>query len=169
MCAKVYIDVRDAMKVNDLYGEMIYWIETHDGDPFMRELADRHYSREKPGSKCFVGVGEKIVLKTPDSKALFAWLYSDPKLRLDNLDGINCTIFRNESNVLSSKLILEAEKFAIEKWGKNKSELMLFTYVNEDKVKSTYPGYCFKKAGWEYVRKNKSGKLRLFVKKVILK
>ena len=112
----------------------------------------------------FVGVGEKIVLKSPDGKALFAWLYS--KIRMDNLDGINCTIFRNESSELSSKLILEAEKFALEKWSKGKDELLLFTYVNPNKVKSTYAGYCFLKAGWEYVRMSKTGKLKLFIKKV---
>ena len=97
---------------------------------------------------------------SPNGDALFAWLRSKPEYRLDHIDGVNCTIFRNESSVLSSKLILEAEKFAREKW----PGLKLFTYVSKTKVKSKNPGWCFIKAGWKYQGENKKGNLRLFVK-----
>ena len=143
-----------------LFNEPVYWIESHDGNIHARKLADRHYSRETKGSKQFVGAGEKIVLMSPNGDALFAWLRSKPEYRLDHIDGVNCTIFRNESSVLSSKLILEAEKFAREKW----PGLKLFTYVSKTKVRSKNPGWCFMKAGWKLVGENKSGELRLFVK-----
>jgi hypothetical protein len=144
-----------------LLNEPVYWIISHDMNPIAQKLADRHYSRKTPGStKGFMGPGEKLVLLSPDGKALFAWLRSDPELRADHIDGVCCTIFRNEGPVLSSKLILEAEKFAHERW----PDLKLFTYVSKEKVQSKNPGWCFIKAGWKLVGENKTGKLRLFEK-----
>ncbi len=144
-----------------LLNEPVYWIISHDMNPHAQKLADRHYSRKHPGSrKGFVGPGEKLVLLSPDGNALFVWLRADPALRGDHIDGVNCTIFRNESPVLSSELILEAEKFAHDRW----PGLKLFTYVSKERVKSKNPGWCFMKAGWKPEGENKSGKLRLFVK-----
>lgn len=144
-----------------LYGEEIFWLISHDMNPIAQKLADRHYSRKNPGATTgFCGPGEKLVLLSSDGKALFAWIRSDPELRADHIDGINCSIFRNEGPILSSKLILEAEKFARERW----PGLKLFTYVSKTKVKSKNPGWCFMKAGWKLVGENKTGKLRLFEK-----
>ena len=127
-------------------------------NPTATRLADRHYSRKHPKSKKgFVGPGEKIVLLSCDEKAVFVWLHANPEMRGDHIDGINCTIFRNESPVLSSILILEAEKFAHERWPDKK----LFTYVDPKKVKSTKPGYCFIKAGWKITGNSKNGLLLL--------
>ena len=143
-----------------LFDEEVYWTISHDMNPIAQRLADRHYSRKTPGAKTgFVGPGEKMVLLSSDGKALFAWLHSDPKLRADGIDGVNCTIFRNEGPVLSSKLIIEAEKFANEKWPGKK----LFTYINPKKVRSKRPGWCFIKAGWKQVGISKKG-LLLFTK-----
>ena len=147
-----------------LFDEPVYWVISRDMNPIAQKLADRHYSRENPGSKKgFIGPGEKIVLLSSDGKALFAWLRQDPELRLDHIDGVNCTIFRNEGPVLSSKLILEAEKFAHDRW----PGLKLFTYVSKEKVKSQNPGWCFMKAGWKPAGENKSGELRLLVKEAM--
>ncbi len=144
-----------------LFDEPVYWVISRDMNPIAQKLADRHYSRKNPGSKKgFIGPGEKIVLLSSDGNALFAWLRQDPELRLDHIDGVNCTIFRNEGPVLSSKLILEAEKFAHDRW----PGLKLFTYVSKEKVKSKNPGWCFIKAGWKPAGENKSGELRLLVK-----
>ena len=147
-----------------LFDEPVYWVISRDMNPIAQKLADRHYSRENPGSKKgFIGPGEKIVLLSSDGNALFAWLRQDPELRLDHIDGVNCTIFRNEGPVLSSKLILEAEKFAHDRW----PGLKLFTYVSKEKVKSKNPGWCFIKAGWKPAGENKSGELRLLVKEAL--
>jgi hypothetical protein len=73
---------------------------------------------------------------------------------MDNQTGYNCAIFRNESSRLSSDIILEAEQFAIEKWGPNR----MYTYIDPGKIKSENPGYCYKKAGWHFEGKTKSGK-----------
>ena len=144
-----------------LFDEPVYWVISHDMNPKAQELADRHYSRKTPGSKKgFIGPGEKLVLLSPTGDALFTWLRSRADYRGDKIDGVNCTIFRNEGPVLSSKLILEAEKFAHDRW----PGLKLFTYVSKAKVKSQNPGWCFMKAGWKPAGENKSGELRLLVK-----
>lgn len=68
-----------------------------------------------------------------------------------------CSIFRNESEVLSSLLIEEACQLAWQRWPRQR----LFTYVWDDKVKSPNPGYCFKLAGFKYCGRNKDGRLSL--------
>lgn len=116
------------------------WIRIHDADNEARNLFDRHYSRihykdgRKP--KKFIGPGEYIALTTAKRDALFVWRKFISK---DNQEGINCAIFRNESDLLSSELILEAEKLAILKWG----DVRFYTYVNAKKIRSENPGCCF--------------------------
>ena len=147
-----------------LNGNVVLWLQSHDRNPFATALADRHYSRKHIGAKNgFVGPGEKLVLMSPDNRALFVWLRANPDYRGDKQKGINCTIFRNESSVLSSKLISEAEAWALKRWP---DEKRLFTYVGKTKVKSSKPGWCFIKAGWKIVGENKSGKLVLLEKLV---
>lgn len=113
------------------------WIETRDGDGFARLLADRHYSRKTVGANLFVGPGEKLVLVTLNYDALFSWLLS--RYRKDSQEGVECTIFRNESDTLSSQLIREAVEKAHEKWPGQR----LFTYVADSKVRSINPGYYY--------------------------
>lgn len=123
-------------------------------DDEMRQLADRHYSRRTVGGKQFAYSGRKLVLRDTAGLVLFVWMYPDPELRSDGQVGYNCSIFRNESPRLSSEIILEAEQHAFAKWGPNR----LYTYVDQTKVASPNPGYCYKVAGWAYVRLSASGK-----------
>lgn len=124
----------------------ITWLQIKDGNDTARKLFDRHYSRYhyKDGrkSKLFVGPGEKVVLMTSDQSALFVWRKFKSA---DNQRGVNCAIFRNEGLLLSSNLILEAEKIAWQKWPDER----LYTYINSKRIRSTNPGYCFQKAGWK--------------------
>jgi len=123
------------------------WRIVSERNKIARALADRHYSRKTPGHHLFVGPGERLILLSYDEKALFVWRYS--RIRRDGQEGIECTIFRNEGNLLSSYLILEAEKFAIKKWPWC---TRLFTYVDPTKIRSTNPGFCFMMAGWKRVK-----------------
>lgn len=128
------------------------WIEVKDGDNDAFLLMSRHYSfrryrdfrrenKSNPNRRLFIGPGEKIVLVTPCLDALFCWRFF---FQFDRTKVLHCSVFRNEGPVLSSSLIIEAEKIAVEKWGRR----IAFTYVNTKKVRSTNPGFCFLKAGW---------------------
>jgi len=138
-----------------------HWYSVKDGDASARSIFNRHYSRHfyadgrKP--KLFVGPGRKMVLMTSDCKALFVWrkFISD-----DGQQGINCAVFRNEGNYLSSDLILEAEQLVWNAWSNER----LYTYIDPKKVKSSNPGYCFLKAGWRKCGITKKNKLVILEK-----
>lgn len=143
----------------NLFNEV--WIIIKDGDISALNLFNRHYSKYhyKDGRKPnrFVGPGERVVLITADGKALFVWR----KFRdASGQHGINCAIFRNESDYTSSYLINEAVKIAWERWPNER----LYTYVNAKKIKSVNPGYCFKVAGWKYCGITKTRKLIILEK-----
>ncbi len=134
---------------------------TNHFDQECRVLADRHYSRRTPGAKQFCYSGRKLVLRDAAATVLFVWMFPDPKYRMDDQTGYNCAIFRNESPRRSSAIILEAEGMAVEKWGPAR----MYTYIDPAKIKSSNPGYCFKMAGWRFVRITQSGK-HLLVKEL---
>ena len=132
------------------------WLTTKDGDPGARRIFDRHYSRRiyKDGRMPaqFIGPGEYICLVLPDYSALFIWR-KFIEIHEVKPKGINCAVFRNESDFLSSDLIVEAEQWAWEKWPGER----LYTYVNSKKIRSSNPGFCFLKAGWRKSGKSKGG------------
>ena len=121
------------------------WIPVLDGNESARHLFDRHYSRyryadgRKP--KLFVGPGEKMVLSTPCAMALFVWRKF---ISGDGQEGVNCAVFRNETDMRSSDLIMEADALADARWPGQRH----YTYVDAGKIRSTNPGYCFQRAGW---------------------
>ena len=132
-------------------------IRTTHMDAEMSVLADRHYSRRTPGARQFCYSGRKLVLRDAEATILFVWMFPDVSLQMDNQQGYNCAIFRNESKRLASEIILEAEQFAVDKWGPNRA----YTFVDARKIRSANPGYCFLMAGWHKCGKTKSGKLIL--------
>jgi hypothetical protein len=132
-------------------------VKTTHFDPEMAMLADRHYCRRTIGAAQFCYSGKKLVLRNTEGTVLFVWMFPDPSMRMDGQHGYNCAIFRNESSRLSSDIILEAEQLAVQKWGPNR----FYTYVDPTKIKSSNPGYCFKKAGWQYRGLSKGGKVLL--------
>lgn len=92
----------------------------------------------------FVGPGGKMVLLTPDARALFVWRkFIDDSGQI----GVNCAIFRNEGcggGRRSSELILDAMQHAWARWPGER----FYTYVDPKEVRSSNPGYCFIVAGW---------------------
>ncbi len=128
-------------------------IRTTHFDDECRQLADRHYSRRTPGARQFCYSGRKLVLRNTEGTVLWVWMFPDPVMRMDGQTGYNCAIFRNESTRSSSDIILEAERWAVEKWGPDR----MYTYVMPSKIKSVNPGYCYKIAGWKFERLSASG------------
>jgi len=150
-----------------------HWLPAKDGDPRVYALMRRHYSshiyadgrrRNLNYRNRFLvcGPGEKMVLLTVDCSALFIW-----RKFIDDSgqQGVNCAVFRNEGEVLSSELILEAEQLAWLKWPGER----LYTYVDPKKVKTALwyfrkpnPGKCFIMVGWRRLEQmTKSGKVIL--------
>ena len=128
-----------------------HWEVVGDANDWARGLYHRHYSRYKyhdgRNPKKFTGPGQTISLLSWDGSALFVWRKF---ISMDKVHGhgINCAVFRNEGKARSSELILEAEGYARLKWPGER----FYTYVNPKKIRSTNPGYCFKAAGWRFVK-----------------
>jgi hypothetical protein len=123
------------------------WTEIRDGHLAALTLFGRHYSalpyRDGRDRRRFVGPGFRMVLLTPDARALFCWRKFKS---LDHQEGVNCAVFRNEGSSYgrSSDLITAAMGLAWTRWPGER----LYTYVNAKRVASPNPGFCFKSAGW---------------------
>jgi hypothetical protein len=147
-----------------LFEDDCLWVQINDGDELAFSIFKRHYTfrkwRQRNGKngKRFGGPGEQIILISTDHKALFVW--RKEVFRKDGQSGICCAVFRNEGDLLSSKLILQAEQIAMRRWPQER----LFTYVNSKKIRSSNPGYCFKKAGWRQCGTSKAKKLIILEK-----
>ena len=144
-----------------MFAEFGPWFEIKDGDARGRAMLNRHYSANRYADgrlvRLFVGPGEKMVLMTADSRALFVWRKFIDK---SGQQGVNCAVFRNEGDYLSSDLILAAEELAHLRWPGER----LYTYVNPRKIKSPNPGYCFKMAGWRTCGRSKTRRLVILEK-----
>ncbi len=117
--------------------------------PWSALIADRHYSRRTIGSPQFMPPGQTLILGSLSQDAIFGWWRPHPRSgirAMNNLDGWTCTIFRNESPMLSSALILEAETMLQDRHECGPDGML--TYVWDKRVASVNPGYCFKRAGW---------------------
>jgi len=124
------------------------WEVAHKSHPAALALADRHYSRRKPGSNQIGPPGRKLVLVSPAGDALWLSHWPNAELGLDGLDAYRCSIFRNEGPVLSSDLILAAMDLTVRLWGPTPRDGWV-TWVDRAKVRATTnPGYCFLVAGW---------------------
>jgi hypothetical protein len=143
-----------------------FWQQVTKFDSRACALADRHYSRRKPGSHQFMPPGQTLVLLSLDAQAVWGWWrpHPDSGLRaMNNRDGWTCTIFRNESLALSSDLILAAEDVLLGSGFTIGPDGML-TYVWDKRIHSVNPGYCFKCAGWRAIGRSADGRKTLLQK-----
>ena len=151
------------MEIKALYQpEDEIWIAIKDGDPRAYSLYRRHYShslygRNRRETMMIAGPGEKTVLITPDCMSLFIWRkfiehgQTEPR-------GINCAVFRREGGQwVASDMIIQAQERAWDRWPGER----LYTYIAPWAIKSSNPGYCFKKAGWRQSRITPRGLLEL--------
>jgi hypothetical protein len=138
----------------------IWWL-TKDGDKTCLAMYEQHYSkreyRDGRVRKLFCGPGEKIVLRTSSGDALFVWRKFidsciDERTGLPQ-EGINCAIFRNESNIQASELVRQADRIADFCWPSERH----YTTVNPKRVRSRNPGFCFIMAGWRRCGVTKGG------------
>lgn len=142
----------------------MHWQESHRADPEARALADRHYSRQKPGTPQFVPPGRCVVLKIP---GLAYWVTSYPFAEWVKHAWAGawvCSAFRNESDILSSTLIRQAISatrcLALDKPNWDLPDMGMVTFVDAGKVrKKRDPGRCYTKAGFTRLKETTAGGL----------
>jgi hypothetical protein len=139
------------------------WRPSHRFHQPARALADRHYSRQKPGTPQFMPPGSCRVLIAENHKAVFGLSFPDPRYVKHAWAGAWITsIFRNESaGPLASDMIREA--MAIMQTLYEVPELGCVTFVDPKKVRGVHErgelikGFCFKRAGFRAVGETKKG------------
>ena len=142
------------------------WKPSHRADPEAREVADRHYNRQKVGTPQFVPPGRCMVLKR---KGCF-WITSFPFARYVKHQWAGayvCTAFRRERGPLASDLIREAVALTIQhhlitpSWAKDDlPALGMVTFIDPRKVRAKPDfGQCYYRAGFEYAGRTKKDDL----------
>lgn len=141
--------------------QAIYWQQIHHSDPRALEMADRHYSRQAPGTPEFTPSGHKVVLMhfAADGTPAALWASHRPApgkaVRADGRDAWACTMFRVEQRtVAASELIKEAVGVTRGLWGDVPPGDGFYTTINPRMVAPIKRrgqdvwGYCYIKAGW---------------------
>jgi hypothetical protein len=133
---------------------------SHSAHPLARAIADRHYNRQKPESIRFVPPGRCVVFTTPNGDAVWAtsWPYAEYVRHAWAGAWVN-SLFRNESDHLSSELIREAIAATLWKWPEPPT-LGIVTFVDASKVRHKRdPGRCYTKAGFTRLKETTKGGL----------
>lgn len=140
------------------------WMRVSAADPLVRVMADRHYPRQKAGSRFFSPPGRKVVFSLPTRDAYWITLHQQ---HVDHAwpGAWCCSAFRNESSVLSSELVVEALAATRALWGDPPAEGMI-TFVDPTATarrrgRRSLPGHCFRVLGFAEVGSTGSGKLCL--------
>jgi hypothetical protein len=137
------------------------WFLSHRADPRALHLANAHYTRQSPESPQFVPPGRCMVLLTEHADALWVTSYPYREYVKHAWAGAwICSLFRNESQHLSSHLITEAVAATRWYWS-TVPALGMVTFVDATKIKSHNPGCCYKKARFEHVGSTRGGLIAL--------
>lgn len=140
----------------------MHWYLTYRADKRASALADRHYSRQTIGAVQFAPPGRALVLLNREASALWvtSWPFPEYVLR-EWKDAWLCSLFRNESSILSSELILEAVAVTRWKYGTPPPSGMI-TMIDTQKVRHKRdPGRCYRKAGFNPIGYTQNGLLVL--------
>lgn len=93
------------------------WTVVQKADPRCLELADRHYTRQRPGTKQWTRPGYNCVMLAEFRRGTAIWAWWRPKWedgrpgtsRKDGLRVVECTMFRREGTTpLASEMIRAA-------------------------------------------------------------
>lgn len=137
------------------------WRPSHRADPPALALADKHYSRQNPGSPQFMPAGSCRVLVAENRKAVFGMSVPKPEyVKHAWPDAWVVSIFRNEdAGPLASDMIRDA--LAIMQTEYVMPPLGCITFVDPKKVPGILvhgervKGFCFMKAGFKAVGETK--------------
>lgn len=138
---------------------MMIWHRSHRAEPAARAVADRHYNRQSIGAQDFMPPGRCCVFYLEAERGPAVWGTSWPfaeYVRHAWGGAWMCSIFRNESGLLSSELIRAAVAATRAHYGEP-PELGMVTFVDAGQVRAGNPGYCYLKAGFRRVGYTKAG------------
>lgn len=133
-----------------------WWNESNRADPASVRIADRHYNRQKVGTPQFVPPGRCYVLRHGDDALwVTSWPFAEYVRHAWAGAWVN-SLFRNESDRLSSELITEAVAHTVAHW--EPPPLGIVTFVDASKTRRKRdPGRCYRRAGWTHVGFTKGG------------
>ena len=140
------------------------WQPSHRGHTPARLLADRHYSRQKPGTPQFMPSGSCRVLVAANHKAVFGLSFPKAEHVKHAWAGAwICSIFRNENaGPLASAMIRDAMAIFQTDYGYGAPPpLGCITFVDPKMVQGVLvrgervKGFCFFKAGFRLVGETK--------------
>lgn len=143
------------------------WQFSNRADTKAREIADRHYNRQKPGTPQFVPPGRCLVLyaSTETGKALWVTSWPFAEYVKHAWPGAwVCSAFRNEGAGLASDMIKDAVAATKSFYGEP-PPLGMITFIDTKKVKPTMVhgkptwGRTYELAGFKPVGKTKGGLL----------
>lgn len=136
---------------------MTWWEPSHRADPAAVRIADRHYNRQKVGAPQFVPPGRCMVVRHDDDALwVTSWPFAEYVRHAWAGAWVN-SLFRNESERLSSELIREAVAHTLAYFGEPPA-LGMVTFVDAGKTRHKRdPGRCYRRAGFEHVGFTKGG------------
>lgn len=139
------------------------WTRSYRADPAARQIADRHYNRQKIGARQFVPPGRCLVLRAdPPSGGRALWVTSWPFAEFVKHQWAGawvCSLFRNEGAGRASDLIRQAVAATIAEFGPP-PDLGMITFVDPAKVRAKAdPGHTYIIAGFRPCGRTKGGLL----------
>lgn len=145
------------------------WQLSDRADPKARDIADRHYNRQKVGAAQFVPPGRCVVLFAEGESGRALWVTSWPfaeYVRHAWAGAWVCSAFRNEGAGIASEMIVDAVAATRAFFGEPPA-LGMITFVDRAKVRPTIVrgkevwGWTYRKAGFVPVGESKGGLLCL--------
>ena len=150
----------------------VNWVLSHRADRAARPIADRHYNRQKPGTKQFVPPGRCLVLRTEAAVWISSWPFAEYVRHEWPGAWVNSCFRRESGSDVASVMIREA--IAATRWHwpevpsiawahKGESGFVgMVTFIDRDEVrhKRDY-GRCYLRAGFRVIGETKGGLLAL--------
>lgn len=143
------------------------WSKVDHCDPRAVDLADRHYSRQTPGSYQFTPPGEKLVLWHDCGGCQAVWAVVHNHGPMGSGMRWRCTLFRREAGRFSceartSDLVRAATDLTRAHWVAPRYMAPFVPLQTEVDPALTRrkrdPGRCFRRAGWTLVRVDRRGR-----------
>ena len=131
------------------------WTVSYRADPDGRQIADRHYNRQKVGAAQFVPPGRCHVLKCAGAVWVTSWPIAQYVKHRWAGAWVN-SLFRKECSGRASEFIAEAVAATRHAWPDVPAQGIV-SFVDPREVPPVYRrgraiyGYCYLKAGWSHV------------------